>query len=209
VEGSLPNRILREGIITSERVNSLTWAGEVFYRRLISIVDDYGRYYAKPELLRAACYPLQVDKVGNQDIVKWLAESQKAGLVRAYTLDEKEYLEVLDFRQQVRAKHSKFPSPDNHMLSTCVADAHLDGVEDEDDIGGKQPPQRFKKPSVDEVRDYCKERRNGISAPTFIDYYDANGWVQGKSRKPIKDWKATVRTWEKNQTNSDPAKGAI
>ena len=54
----MPNMILREGILTSERVNSLTTEEEIFYRRLISVVDDYGRYYAKPELLRSACFPL-------------------------------------------------------------------------------------------------------------------------------------------------------
>lgn len=115
----MPNRILREGILTSERVNLLGWPAEVFYRRLHSVVDDFGRYYAKPELLRAACYPLQLDKVGNSDIGKWLEATRKAALVRTYTVDGKEYLELLDFRQQVRAKDSKFPQPP----SVCVADA--------------------------------------------------------------------------------------
>ena len=36
----MPNRILREGILTSERVNALSWEAEVFYRRLMSAVDE-------------------------------------------------------------------------------------------------------------------------------------------------------------------------
>jgi hypothetical protein len=59
----MPNRVLREGILTSERVNALDWPAEVFYRRLMSVVDDFGRYWAKPELLRAGLYPLHHDKV--------------------------------------------------------------------------------------------------------------------------------------------------
>jgi hypothetical protein len=124
----MPSRILREGILSSERVASLGWPEEVFYRRLHSVVDDFGRYFAKPSLLRAACYPLQVDLVGNLDVAKWLTECVRAGLVRAYTVDGKEYLEVLDFRQQVRAKTSKFPEPpadDKHVRSTRQASAHL------------------------------------------------------------------------------------
>jgi hypothetical protein len=31
-----------------------------------------------------------------------------------------------------------------------------------------------------------------------VDFYTANGWVQGTRGKPIKDWKAAVRTWEKS-----------
>lgn len=124
----MPNRILRDGVLTSERVNSLTWPAEVFYRRLMSVVDDFGRFYAKPELIRAACYPLQLDKVGNQDVAKWLGETQKAGLVMVYTVEGKAYLELLNFKQQVRAKQSKFPchADAKHVLGECVATAHLD-----------------------------------------------------------------------------------
>lgn len=61
---------------------------------------------------------------------------------------------------------------------------------------GKPPRTRFSPPSVDEVRAYCAERGNTVDAERFCDYYTANGWVQGKG-KPIKDWRATVRTWER------------
>lgn len=116
----MPNRILRDGILSSERVARLGWAEEVFYRRLMSVVDDFGRYYATPMLLRAACYPLMLDKVSDADVGKWLAKCAEAALVSVYPAqDGKRYLQMLDFRQQVRAKDSKFPQP----LSTCVADA--------------------------------------------------------------------------------------
>lgn len=52
----------------------------------------------------------------------------------------------------------------------------------------------FVPPSVDDVRAYCEERRNGISAQQFVDYYTANGWMVGKSK--MKDWRAAVRNWE-------------
>lgn len=116
----MPNRILREGILTSPRMSRLGWAEEVFYRRLHSVVDDFGRYYADAGLLRAACYPSQLNKVSDSDIGKWLGACSDAALVRVYPAQDGErYLEVLDFGQQVRAKKSKFPD----ALSTCVADA--------------------------------------------------------------------------------------
>ena len=61
-------------------------------------------------------------------------------------------------------------------------------------IGEK--PTRFIPPSVDEVRTYCTERGNGVDAERFVDYYTARGWLAGKSK--MKDWKAAVRTWERN-----------
>lgn len=116
----MPNRLLREGILTSERIEKLNWAEEVFYRRLMSVVDDFGRYYARPALLLAACYPLLLKKVSDSDIEKWLSACENAALVRVYPAEDgKRYLQMLDFKQQVRAINSKFPQPPD----TCVADA--------------------------------------------------------------------------------------
>lgn len=116
----MPNRILREGIITSPRIAKLGWAEEVLYRRLMSVVDDFGRYYADAGMMRAACYPRQLGKVADSDVGKWTRNLVEAGLVRVYPASDGEsYLELLDFRQQVRAKESKFPNPP----SGCVADA--------------------------------------------------------------------------------------
>ncbi len=52
------------------------------------------------------------------------------------------------------------------------------------------------RPSLEEVRAYCKERGNRVDADAFCNYYTANGWRVGKN--PMKDWKAAVRTWENN-----------
>jgi hypothetical protein len=56
---------------------------------------------------------------------------------------------------------------------------------------------RFTPPCVDDVREYCNSRGNQIDPEEFIDHYQANGWMRGKNK--IKDWKACVRTWEKNR----------
>ena len=60
----------------------------------------------------------------------------------------------------------------------------------------------FMPPTVEEVEAYCKERSNHVDPQKFIDFYETNGWVQGKSRKPIKSWKACVRTWEGQDKDS-------
>lgn len=67
----------------------------------------------------------------------------------------------------------------------------------EKDIGASKSP-RFVPPSLLEVAVYCKERHNNIHPEEFLDFYTANGWKQGKG-KQIVDWKACMRTWEKDQ----------
>ena len=56
----------------------------------------------------------------------------------------------------------------------------------------------FSKPTLEEISAYCQERNNSVDAQRFFDYYEAKGWVVGKS--PMKDWKAAVRTWERNES---------
>lgn len=59
------------------------------------------------------------------------------------------------------------------------------------------------KPSVEEIRDYCAERKNNINADEFFDYYESVGWMVGK--KKMTDWRAAVRTWERNKkTETQP-----
>jgi hypothetical protein len=108
----MPNRIVREGILDSERVNKLSWSGEVFYRRLMSVVDDFGRFDGRAELLRSKLFPLRIDKVSVADVEKWLTECVGAGLVSLYCVNQKPYLELLDFGQSIRIMKSKFPPPE-------------------------------------------------------------------------------------------------
>ena len=57
----------------------------------------------------------------------------------------------------------------------------------------------FTKPTAEEVKAYCDERKNNVDADKFIDFYESKGWLIGKN--PMKDWKACVRTWEKGSTS--------
>lgn len=62
--------------------------------------------------------------------------------------------------------------------------------------------ERFKKPTLEEVKEYCKERNNNINPENFIDFYESKGWMVGKNK--MKDWKACIRTWEKKEKQNEP-----
>ena len=62
--------------------------------------------------------------------------------------------------------------------------------------------RKFKKPTVIEVVDYCKERKNTIDAETFVDYFESSGWIKANGQK-VKDWKATIRTWEQRDKQKE------
>ena len=60
--------------------------------------------------------------------------------------------------------------------------------------------KKFAPPTLEEVEAYCKERGNTVDAAQFIDFYASKGWLVGKV--VMKDWKAAVRTWERNRTTT-------
>lgn len=111
--------------------------------------------------------------------------------------DEKETLAI--------KRNGSYTERDNLLATTCLPDGNQTATEDrlgKDRIGkvsieNSPTAKRFSPPSVDEVREYCRERNNGIDPEHFIDYYTARNWELSKGRK-VKDWKACIRTWERN-----------
>ena len=64
----------------------------------------------------------------------------------------------------------------------------------------KKAQVRFSPPTLEEVQAYCSEINSNIDPEGFMDFYTSNGWKVG--RNPMKDWKATVRRWDReNKSN--------
>ncbi len=63
----------------------------------------------------------------------------------------------------------------------------------------------FIRPSLEEVQDYCAKRGNEVDPQAFLNHYDSNGWKVGKNS--MKDWQASVRTWEKNKFEKKQGNG--
>jgi hypothetical protein len=112
----MPTRLLREGILTSERVDQLDAPAEVFYRRLMSKVDDHGLYDARPSILRASLYPLRLDRVREADITRSIAACVKAGVIVLYEAGGKPYLKMLDTRWIARSE-AKYPLPPENICA--------------------------------------------------------------------------------------------
>lgn len=65
-------------------------------------------------------------------------------------------------------------------------------------MGANNTRRTFIKPTLEEVRAYCRERGNGINPEKWMAHYEANGWKVGRAATPMVDWKACIRTWEGN-----------
>lgn len=89
-------------------------------------------------------------------------------------------------------------------VTNCYTEIEIDKEIDKDIEKEKSKREskakRFTPPTLEEVTAYCIERGNNVDAQHFIDYYTSNGWLVGKNK--MKDWKAAVRTWERNGYSS-------
>ena len=76
---------------------------------------------------------------------------------------------------------------------------NIDKEKESESESNIRPMKRFIPPTVDEVKEYCDERGVYLIDPQqFVDYYEARGWMLTKNRRMV-DWRAAVRTWEKNE----------
>lgn len=87
----------------------------MFYRRLMSVADDYGLYDARTPILRSALYPLQLDKMSECNIQRCLSACEAAGLILLYSHAGKPYLMILGFGQQGKSM-PKWPLPNGYEV---------------------------------------------------------------------------------------------
>lgn len=65
----------------------------------------------------------------------------------------------------------------------------------------------FVKPTIEQLKEYMREQGMNDIAENWLNHYEANGWKVGKN--PMKDWKASVRTWKTNQKNNLPSQQVV
>lgn len=117
----MPIRYLKPGVRDSEAIDALTPLAETMFYRLLVTVDDFGRYDARPAMIKSHCFPIK-EAVTAEDCRALLAELADAGLILVYEVDGKPYLQMLKWDNLPRAKESKFPAPAN-ICTQMYADA--------------------------------------------------------------------------------------
>ena len=197
----MPNRIIKEGLLTSESYHSLSLFERDLFIRLIVAADDYGRYDARPAIIRGRLMPLET--VEMEAISQGLEALAEKGMIEIYEREGQPYLHLCSWErhQNIRAKRSKYPEPPREeadsigtqMLSDApviqsVSESKKESVSQSELAGGVQPP------TAADIARYCFEKRLSVDAESFWAYNQARGWRIGTT--PIQDWKSLLRTWK-------------
>lgn len=118
----MPNRVIKDSVRQSEQIDSLTWFQEVVFYRLIVTVDDFGRYYANPQIIKSELFPTKED-LAKKDVANALDKLEEVGLIERYEYDGTQYLQFTKWlkHQQRRATKSKFPDCNgNRVISNDI-----------------------------------------------------------------------------------------
>lgn len=106
----MPTRYLKPGVRDSEVIDACSPLAECLFYRLLVTVDDFGRYDARPAMVKSHCFPIK-ESVSIKKCDELLAELERAGLIALYSVDGKPFLQMCKWDSPPRSKESKYPAP--------------------------------------------------------------------------------------------------
>ena len=159
----------------------LTPNAKLLYAEITALCNMNGKCIASTEYF---CRLYEVSRVSIQKWLKILEDNNHIRRVNIYKQGSKEILSRVITLVNTPSKEKFTDNTNINITNTNLTDSNKKAL--------------FKKPTLDEVKNYCILRNNNIDAEAFIDFYESKNWQIGKNK--MKDWKACVRTWERRET---------
>jgi len=157
----------------------LTPNAKLLYAEITALCNMNGKCTASTDYF---CRLYEVSKVSIQKWLKILEDNNYINRVNIYRVGSKEILSRVI---------TLVNSPRKEKL---IDNTNINNI----NITYSNKEKRFKKPKLDEVKNYCILRKNNIDAEGFIAFYESKGWMVGSNK--MKNWKQAIVTWEKRET---------
>ncbi len=163
---------------------TLTPNAKLLYAEITALCNMNGKCTASTE------YFCRLYEVSRASIQNWLK-----------MLDDNGYIiRVIIYRQGSKEILSRYIKlVDKPSLKMCTDNTNINITNT--NLTDSNKKAFFKKPTVEEVHQYCNERKNKVCADAFIDFYESKDWMVGSNK--MKNWKACVRTWEKRENRNN------
>lgn len=200
-------RNIKPGFFKNDELAQCSHGARLLFAGLWTLADREGRLEDRPLRIKGELFPYEECDVGG-----WLNQLAAKRFIVRYEVDGCKYIQINTFakHQNPHCKEpaSSIPAPCEHGARTVPAGLIPDSLllipdslkpiteGSPDGECAKKRSSRFVPPTVEEVANYCAERQNGIDPQYFVDSYQAKGWMVGRNK--MTDWKASVRTWERN-----------
>ena len=163
---------------------TLTPNAKLLYAELTALCNMNGKCTASTEYF---CRLYEVSRVSIQKWLKNLEDNNHIRRVNIYKQGSKEILTRVITLVNTPSKEKLTDNTNINITNTNLTDNNTKGS--------------FVKPSIIDIKEYCKERKNIVDADTFFNFYESKDWYIGKNK--MKNWKACIITWEKSRNNKN------
>ena len=156
--------------------------------------EQIGKY------IRLLCYQHQNGHLKEKDMLK-ICETYDEDIFEKFEKDSEGLFFNVRLDEEIHKRKAYSESRRNNrkkkdMLNISKTyDEHMENENENEIVNKKEKRNVFKKPTIEEIQNEFPN----FDAEYFYNYYESNGWMRGKTK--IKDWKATVRTWNRNNYN--------
>lgn len=123
-------------------------------------------------------------------VTKSIAVLKKYGYVKVQSFDGRQR-ELKSRLAKITMQTSKKYEADSQNL----LHSNTDNKPANNTVNRKNIKKEFTPPTLEEIQQYCKERKNNVDPKKFFDYYEADNWIDSKGN-PVRNWKQKVITWE-------------
>lgn len=170
----MPNRILREGITTSEALAAVSVQAENLFYRLMVVADDYGSFDGRPVIIRSRCLPLRDTSV--VEVEGLLRELSEQSLIEFYQAEGKTFLGIRKFDQRAQSK-PKYPAPPwitvSHGEKRSMSYSEAESYSDSNAGSGAEPPAAQPPVVLLPLNDGSEYPVTGAQVREFTDLYRA------------------------------------
>jgi hypothetical protein len=110
----MPQRFLRPGITNSQRWNRVSFKAQSLWVRLLTHVDDFGRFDGRPSVIWGSCFSVwneenPDDVVSPQETAALCAQLADIGLLHIYETEGKKVIQITQWSERARSQKSKWP----------------------------------------------------------------------------------------------------
>ena len=163
---------------------ALTPNAKLLYAELTALCNMNGKCTASTEYF---CRLYEVSRVSIQKWLKNLEDNNHIRRVNIYKQGSKEILTRVITLVNTPSKEKLTDNTNINITNTNLTDSNTK-------VG-------FVKPTIIDIKEYCKERKNNVDCETFFNFYESKDWLIGKNK--MKNWKACIITWEKSRNNKN------
>lgn len=184
-------------IVTDTNIDIVKNAMEVLERmQLITIMDDETIYIQAVEKMIGSESAAAERQRRSRDNRRALLEAKCDNVTACHNLSQNGHREIdIELEKEIEIDKEK-EILSNESIKKENAESSLS---DTSEAAPEEPKKkkRFIPPTIEEVREYCRERNKGVNPDKWYDFYLSKNFMIGKSK--MQDWKAAVRTWEHDQ----------